>query len=102
MSSPSETRYTEETVTAATLLLLLSFILRCSSGLSWVISPQVFQELGGGGGFEKLHNSLIYRVLILLQPAGNIVVDNSCVVRDSKVSIFVSFGCWLQEHWQLS
>merc|ERR1719342_2063054 len=52
--------------------------------------------------FEKLNNSFIDRVLVLLKPASYIVVHNTSIVRYSKVSILVSFGCRLQEDWQFS
>merc|ERR1719410_1446144 len=59
-------------------------------------------ELALGGGLHDLDNSVIDRVLVLLQPASHVVVDNTGVVRDAKVSIFVSLGGGLQEHRQLA
>merc|ERR1719412_645392 len=74
----------------ASLLLLLAIILGGSSGLSGVVSPEENQELALGGGLHDLDNSVIDRVLVLLQPASHVVVDNTGVVRDAKVSILVS------------
>merc|ERR1719192_872733 len=86
----------------ASLLLLLAIILGGSSGLSGVVSPEENQELALGGGLHDLDNSVVDGVLVLLQPASHVVVDNTGVVRDAKVSILVSLGGGLQEHGQLA
>merc|ERR1712061_922671 len=83
-------------------LLLLAIILGGSSGLSGVASPEEDQQLALGGGLHDLDNSVIDRVLVLLQPASHVVVDNTGVVRDAKVSVLVSLGLGLQEHRQLA
>merc|ERR1719150_3197899 len=59
-------------------------------------------ELALGGGLHDLDNSVVDRILVLLQPASHIVVDNTGVMRDAKVSILVSLGGGLQEHRQLA
>merc|ERR1719150_824487 len=86
----------------ASLLLLLAIILGGSSGLSGVVSPEENQEFALGGGLHDLDNSVIDRILVLLQPASHVVVDNTGVVRDAKVCILVSLGGGLQEHRQLA
>merc|ERR1719412_1450515 len=86
----------------ASLLLLLAVILGGSSGLSGVVSPEQNQEFALGGGLHDFDNSVVDRVLVLLQPASHVVVDNTGVVRDAKVSILVSLGGGLQEHRQLA
>merc|ERR1712061_540068 len=83
-------------------LLLLAIILGGSSGLSGVVSPEENQELALGGGLHDLDNSVVDRVLVLLQPASHVVADNTGVVRDAKVSVLVSLGGGLQEHKQLA
>merc|ERR1719192_591458 len=86
----------------ASLLLLLTLLLGSGGRLARVIFPQQDQELALGGGLHDLDNSVVDRVLVLLQPAGHVVVDNTGVMRDAKVSILVSLGGGLQEHRQLA
>merc|ERR1712012_542739 len=86
----------------ASLLLLLTLILLHLSGLARVISPEQNQELAGAGGLEDLNNSVIDRILVLLQPSGDIVGDNAGIVRDGEVSILVSLGLRLQEDGELA
>merc|ERR1719336_3549149 len=86
----------------ASLLLLLTLILGGSSGLSRVVGPEKDKKLAGAGGLEDLDNSVVDRILVLLQPASNVVGHNTSVVRDGKVSILVSLGLGLQEHRQLA
>merc|ERR1719323_705788 len=84
------------------LLLLLTLILLHLSRLARVISPEQNQELAGAGGLEDLNNSVVDRVLVLLKPSGDIVGDNTSVVRDGEVSILVSLGLGLQEDGKLT
>merc|ERR1719323_1571537 len=84
------------------LLLLLTLIFLHLSGLARMISPEQNQELTGAGGLEDLNNSVVDRVLVLLQPSGDIVGHNTSVVRDGKVSILVSLGLGLQEDGKLT
>merc|ERR1719192_1094846 len=86
----------------ASLLLLLTLLLGSGGGLARVIFPQQDQELALGGRLHDLNNSVVDRILVLLQPASHVVVDNTGVVRDAKVSILVSLGGGLQEHRQLA
>merc|ERR1712061_612203 len=83
-------------------LLLLALLLGGGGGLARVVFPQQDQELALGGGLHDLDNSVVDRVLVLLQPASHVVVDNTGVVRDAKVSVLVSLGGGLQEHRQLA
>merc|ERR1719323_435986 len=84
------------------LLLLLTLILLHLSRLARMISPEQNQELAGAGGLEDLNNSVVDRILVLLQPSGDIVGDNTSVVRDGEVSILVSLGLGLQEDGELA
>merc|ERR1719323_2944836 len=84
------------------LLLLLTLVLLHLSRLARVISPEQNQELAGAGGLEDLNNSVVDRVLVLLKPSGDIVGDNTSVVRDGEVSILVSLGLGLQEDGKLT
>merc|ERR1719323_96697 len=86
----------------ASLLLLLTLILLHLSGLARVISPEQNQELAGAGGLEDLDNSVVDRILVLLQPSGDIVGDNTSVERDGEVSVLVSLGLGLQEDRKLA
>ena len=55
------------------------------------------QEDTLGGGLHHFHRSVIHRVLVLSQPAGDIVGHDTSVVGDSEVSILVNLGLRLQE-----
>merc|ERR1711962_1193746 len=87
---------------AATLLLLLTLFFGSSGRLTGMICPQENQKLTGASGLHHLHNSVIDRVLVLLQPASHIVGYDTSVVGDSKVSVLVSLGLRCQEDRQLS
>jgi len=91
-----------DSLTAATLLLLLTLFLGGSSRLSRMISPQMNQELAFRSGLEDLNNAVIDRVLVLLKPVGDIVGHNTSIVRQSKVGVLVSLGLGLQEDRQLA
>merc|ERR1719232_1984551 len=86
----------------ASLLLLLALILLHLSWLARMISPEQNQELAGAGGLEDLNNSVVNRILVLLQPAGDIVGHNTSVVRNGEVSILISLGLGLQEDGKLA
>merc|ERR1719150_1134942 len=86
----------------ASLLLLLTLILGGRGRLSGVVSPEEDQQLTGAGGLEDLDNSVVDGILVLLQPASDVVGHNTSVVRDGKVSILVSLGLGLQEDRQLA
>merc|ERR1719500_1985967 len=87
---------------AASLLLLLAIVLGSSGGLSRVVSPQHVKKDTLGGGLEDLDNGVVDRVLVFVQPVGDVVVDNASIMRNTKVSIFVSLGCRLQEDGKLA
>merc|ERR1719398_259169 len=87
---------------AATLLLLLAFILRGGGGLAGVIFPKKNQELASRGGLHHFDHGVVDRVLVLLQPASHVVGHDTSVVRNGKVSILVSLGLGLQEDGQLA
>merc|ERR1711892_857662 len=66
------------------------------------VSPKVDKQLGFRSGFEKLNNSLVDGILILFQPGSHVVVDHSCIMGHTKMSILVSLGSRLQENWKFS
>merc|ERR1712037_460191 len=82
---------------AATLLLLLAVILGGSSGLARVVFPKKLQQSAGGGGLHHFHNGVVHGVLVLVQPASDVVGHDSGVVGDGEVSILVGLGLGLQE-----
>merc|ERR1719367_493768 len=86
----------------ASLLLLLALILLDLSWLSRMVFPEKDKQWTLGCGFEDLNNSVIDRVLVLLKPVCDVVVDNTSVVRNAKVGILVSLGSRLQEDRKLS
>merc|ERR1719195_2183612 len=90
-----------DSLAAASLLLLLSLILG-GGGLTGVVSPQPHQQGALGGGLEDLNNSVVDGVLVLLQPASDVVVDNTGVVRNTEVSVLVSLRGGLQEDGELA
>merc|ERR550539_2320431 len=55
-----------------------------------------------GGRLEDLDNCVIDRILDLLKPGCDIVVDNTSIMGDTKVSILVSLGGRLQEDGELA
>merc|ERR1719500_341877 len=71
---------------AASLLLLLAIVLGSSGGLSRVVSPQHVQKDTLGGGLEDLNNGVVDRVLVFVQPVGDVVVDNASIMGNTKVS----------------
>merc|ERR1719166_897383 len=89
-------------LTAATLLLLLALLLGSGGGLAGVIGPEKGQQLTLGGGLEHLHHAVVNGVLVLLQPAGDVVGHDTGVVRNGEVSVLVSLGLGLKEDGQLA
>merc|ERR1712127_404331 len=87
---------------AATLLLLLAIILGSNSGLTRVVLPQQHQQRTFGGGLHDLNHRVVDRVLVLVQPVGDVVGHNTSVVRDGKVTVLVSLGLGLHEDRQLA
>merc|ERR1719239_84676 len=91
-----------DSLTATSLLLLLSFFLGGDSGLSRVVSPQVDKQINLRSRFENFNNRVIDRILVLLKPVGDIVGHNTSIMGDGKVSILVSLGLGLQEDGELA
>merc|ERR1711963_455123 len=91
-----------DSLATTSLLLLLTLILLDLSGLSRMVGPEENQELTGAGGLHDLNNSVVDGILVLLQPSSDVVGHNTSVVRNGKVSIFVSLGLGFQEDWQLA
>merc|ERR1719232_375743 len=60
------------------------------------------QQRHCAGGLEDLDNSVIDRILVLLQPVGDVVGHDAGIVGDGKVSVLVSLGLGLQEDGQLA
>merc|ERR1719159_595123 len=67
-----------------------------------MVGPQQDQELTGAGGLEDLHHGVVDGVLVLLQPASDVVGHDTGVVRDGEVSVLVRLGLGLQEDGQLA
>merc|ERR1719150_209835 len=86
----------------ASLLLLPSLLLGGFCWLARVVNPQFREERNRAGGLEDLNNSVVDGILVLLQPASDVVGHNTSIVRNGKVSILVSLGLGLQEHRQLA
>merc|ERR1719392_294266 len=91
-----------DSLATTSLLLLLTLILGSSCWLSGMVSPEEDKKWASGGGLEDLDNSVVDGILVLLKPVSDIVVDNTSIVRNSKVSILVSLGSRLQEDWKFS
>merc|ERR1712012_1100676 len=91
-----------DSLATTSLLLLLTLVLGSSSGLARMVFPKEDKQRTLGGGLEDLDNSVVDRILVLLKPVGDIVVDNTSVVRNTKVSILVSLGGRLQEDGKLA
>ena len=53
---------------AATLLLLLAFILRSGGGLARVIFPKKNQELASRGGLHHFDHGVVHGVLVFVEP----------------------------------
>merc|ERR1712012_1052831 len=87
---------------AATLLLLLALPLGSGSGLARVVLPQVDEKDAVASALHDLHNSVVDRVLVLLQPVGDVVGHDAGVVGDGKVGVLVGLGLGLQEDGQLA
>jgi len=91
-----------DSLATTSLLLLLTLILGSSCWLSGMVSPEEDKKWASGGGLEDLDNSVVDGILVLLKPVSDIVVDNTSIVRNSKVSILVSLRSRLQEDWKFS
>merc|ERR1719210_2299314 len=91
-----------DSLATASLLLLLTLILLDLSWLSRMVFPEEDKQWTLGCRFEDLDNSVVDRVLVLLKPVGDVVVDNTSVVRNTKVGILVSLGGRLQEDGKLA
>merc|ERR1712186_313505 len=82
---------------AATLLLLLALLLGGGGGLAGVVFPEKDQKLAGGGGLHHLDNSVVDGILVLLEPASDVVGNDAGVVGDGEVGVLVSLGLGLEE-----
>merc|ERR1719367_38409 len=91
-----------DSLATTSLLLLLGLILLDLSWLSRMVFPEEDEQWTLGCRFEDLDNSVVDRVLVLLKPVGDVVVDNTSVVRNTKVGILVSLGGRLQEDGKLA
>merc|ERR1719367_841363 len=87
---------------ATSLLLLLALLLGGGGGLARVVLPQVDEKDAVASALHDLHNSVVDRVLVLLQPVGDVVGPDASVVGDGKVGVLVSLGLGLQEDRQLA
>ena len=98
-------------------IAFLLFLYHC--GLAWMIFPQLAneqllnsiwnclkphldQKLTFRCWFHDLDHRVVDRILVLLQPVGDIVGHNTSIVRDGKVSILVSLRLRFQENGKLS
>merc|ERR1711962_1395213 len=54
-----------------------------------MVSPQYFHELTGAS-FQNIDDSVIYRILVLLQPSSYIVAYSTSIVNDGKMSVRIS------------
>ena len=61
-----------------------------------------YQKLAGGGGLHHLDNSVVDGILVLLEPASDVVGHDAGVVGDGEVGVLVSLGLGLEEDGQLS
>merc|ERR1719443_268373 len=91
-----------DSLATTSLLFLLALLLLGLSWLSRMIFPEEDKQGTLGCGFEDLNNGVIDRVLVLLKPVGDVVVDNTSIVRNTKVGILVSLGGRLQEDGKLA
>merc|ERR1711994_873420 len=66
------------------------------------LRTEMDEKFAAAGGLEDLNHAVVDGVLVLLQPASDVVGHDTGVVRDGKVSILVSLGLGLQEHGQLA
>merc|ERR1719211_473054 len=68
-----------------------------------MVSPQMLhQSTAGHAVLQELDNSLVDRVLVLLQPASHVVGDGAGVVDDGKVGILVGGRLGLGEAGDLA
>merc|ERR1719234_53981 len=67
-----------------------------------MVEPEVDQQLAARGRLHYLNNSVIDRVLVLLQPVGDVIRHNPSVVGYGKVRILVRLRLGLQEDRQFA
>ena len=67
-----------------------------------MVEPKMNKKLVRAGRLENLDHGVVDRVLVLLQPTGDVVRDDAGIVGDGEVSILVSLGLGLQEHRKLA
>ena len=68
--------------------LLPLFVLGCFQGLAWVVSKALDGKIVASM-LNHLHNGIVERVLVLLQPASQVVGDSGGVMDDGKVRVGV-------------
>merc|ERR1719187_2827703 len=73
----------------ATLALLPVLVLGCLQWLTGMV-PEAFNGKGVAAVLDHLNNSVIEGVLVLLQPASQVVGDSGGIVDNAKVSIRVT------------
>ena len=67
-----------------------------------MVEPKMNKKLVGACRLENLDHGVVDRVLVLLQPTGDVVRDDAGIVGDGEVSILVSLGLRLQEDGKLA
>lgn len=70
-------------------LTTFSFALVSTSRLTRVIGKE-FHKKGVAGLLELVHNSVVERVLVLLEPAGEVVGHRAGVVDDGEVRLLLA------------
>ena len=73
--------------------LLPLFVLGCFQGLAWVVSKALDGKIVASM-LDHLHNGIVERVLVLLQPSSQVVGDSGGVMDDGKVRVGV--GPWVR------
>ena len=76
----------------AAALLLPVLILGGLQGLAGVVS-EALNSHGVATILDHLDDGVVERILILLQPAGQVVGDGGGVVDDGKVSVRICWSC---------
>merc|ERR1719225_1793211 len=67
-----------------------------------MIFPEENQQIASAVGLHNLNHRVVDRVLVLLEPASDIVGHDTSIVRDGKMSVLVSLGLGLQEDGELA
>ena len=75
---------------AAALLLLLALLLGGGGRLARVVAPQVDEQDARGGRLHQLDHGVVDRVLVLVQPSGDVVGHDAGIVGDGKVGVLVT------------